>query len=122
MKRARDFNYISGKKYDGMMSRCYRPNDASFKNFGGRGIRVTKSWILDMNVFRAWLLNELVRINIDIETFVAQSKYYQLDRVNTNGHYTPENCRIVNSQTNARNRRTKVVSKIITAEGEEIEV
>lgn len=122
MAKEKDFKYVSGKKYDGMMGRCYRESDRSYSRYGERGIKVCASWIKDINIFRLWLLSELDRNNISIELFISNSKSYQLDRINTDGHYSPDNCRIVTPQVNARNKERTKGQKIISAEGEEIEI
>lgn len=121
--KIKDFNYVSSKKYDGMMGRCYRTKDPSYANYGGRGIRVSGDWIKDINQFRAFLLRELENKNISIDEFVNSSAKFQLDRINVDGHYTAENCRLVSPQSNVRNRRASVLGKSITsAEGEVIEL
>jgi hypothetical protein len=120
MSKKKSFIYISNKKYDGMMGRCYRPKDGSYKNYGERGIRVCSAWIKDIDVFRCWLKAELIRLNIEEEEFCQNPKQYQLDRINTDGHYTPDNCRLASPQCNGRNRRTTARRVIISAEGEEI--
>lgn len=52
-KKGNNFNYLAGKKYDGMLGRCYRETDRSYKNYGARGIRVCSDWIQDINNFKA---------------------------------------------------------------------
>jgi hypothetical protein len=118
--KAKDFNYYSGKKYDGMMGRCYRERDASYKNYGGRGIKVCTKWVTDINEFRVWLLSQLDNLEVSLEEFVSNSRKYQLDRIDVEGHYTPDNCRLVSPQKNTRNRRCRVVRNITTAEGDVI--
>ncbi len=119
--RKRDFKYFSGKKYDGMMSRCYREKDISYPNYGKRGIRVCAEWILDIESFRKWLSGYLNSIGVDVDYFVKNIKKFQLDRIDGNGHYTSENCRLVNPQTNSRNKLKKL-RKIVSSEGVEIEI
>ena len=114
--RKKDFTYVSGKKYDLMMGRCYREKDKSYPYYGERGIRVCSNWIEDINNFRQWILNYLKNNNIDIDEFILKSKYYQLDRIDSNGHYTPENCKFSSPQQNTRNRRGND-KKIISCEG-----
>jgi len=118
--KKKHFGYVSLKKYDGMMGRCYREKDASYSNYGARGIRVAKEWILDINNFRSWLLLELDRLEINVEEFINNSSQYQLDRIDRSGHYTPNNCRLVSPQVNGRNRNSRKLDIIISAEGEEI--
>lgn len=120
--RKKDFNYYTSKKYDGMMGRCYREKDRSFCNYGAKGIAVAGSWIRDISSFRDWFSNELIRIGLSVEDFVRDSKKYQLDRINSDGHYVPENCRLVSLQANMRNRKTTIVKEIVSAEGEKIKL
>jgi hypothetical protein len=118
----KDFGYVTRKKYDGMIGRCYRANNKDYANYGGRGIRMCSAWIKNMNTFRDWILAELIRINVDVDTFVANSSKFQLDRIDCDGNYTPENCRLIDPQTNVRNQRRIKHRKVLSAEGEEIEI
>jgi len=122
MSRKKDFIYVSGKRYDGMMGRCYREADPSYKNYGGRNIRVSSICIKDINMFRAWLLTEMEKLGISVEDFVKNSKSIQLERKEVNKHYTPENCTLMSPQGNIRNRRNTVSKVMISAEGEEIAI
>ena len=112
--------HISGKKYDGLMGRCYRKSDSSYKNYGGRGIRVCSEWIHNIDNFRSWLDEELSSLDISVKDFRESPGNYQVDRIDVNGHYTPENCRLVDAQTNSRNRRNSNKRTVLSAEGEEI--
>jgi hypothetical protein len=123
MKRVRGgFDYISGKKYDGMLGRCYRKNDGSFKLYGGRGIRVCLAWIEDIDVFRAWVREQLAELGVTEQEFAENSAKYQLDRHDCDGHYTPENCRFVSAQKNMRNTRNRERLEIVSAEGIKIAI
>ena len=119
MKR-KDFNYLSGKKYDGMLGRCYRESDRSYSTYGARGIKVCSEWLRDINVFRAWLLRELNILNISLEDFILNSKKYQLERLDPDNHYIPSNCTITSPQKNTRNRRGIRNKVLISAEGDRI--
>lgn len=116
--KKRDFKYISGKKYDGMMGRCYRLTDGSFDGYGGRGIKVCSDWIQDIESFRDWVKNQLIEIGFTEEEFVAYPRKFSLDRINVNQHYEPNNCRLVSSQTQMRNTR-RVKRIVISSEGKE---
>lgn len=118
--KEKNFSYVSLKKYDGMMGRCYRPTDTSYSNYGAKGIRVAKEWIINIEQFRAWLLEELSRMDISVEQFINNSSKYQLDRIARDGHYSPTNCRLVSPQVNMRNRWSCKMNTIISAEGETI--
>jgi len=119
--RVKDFTTVSGKKYDGMMGRCYRETDGSYKNYGLKGIRVCSEWIRDINTFRTWLSTTLTAQDIPVEVFIANAGDYQLDRIDSNGHYTPANCRLLSRQANSRNK-ANVRTIFISAEGEEVTV
>jgi hypothetical protein len=118
----KDFGYVTRKKYDGMIGRCYRPNNKDYANYGGRGIKMCSAWIKNLNTFRDWIRQELGRIGVDEATFVAKSNLFQLDRIDTDGNYTPENCRLIDPQTNVRNQRRIKHKIVVSAEGEEIEI
>jgi hypothetical protein len=116
--RKKDYNYYSNKKYDGMMGRCYRPSDKSYKTYGARGIKVCSAWIKDINQFRVWLLEMLNALDVSVEDFIKNPGNYQLDRIDPDGHYTPANCRISSPQNNTRNRRITKGKTIQSAEGD----
>jgi hypothetical protein len=120
-KRKRNtFEYVSAKKYDGAMGRCYRETDNSYKNYGARGIRVCTEWINSLNSFRDWARRKLAYLGISEEEFIKNPKEYQLDRIDSNGHYTPLNCTFSSSLVNQRNKTNRTKRIIISAEGEEI--
>lgn len=118
MARKKNFTTASMRKYEGMMSRCYRPKDVSYPSYGSRGIRVCGAWIKDVETFRLWLRAQLKENDISEDYFVSNSSRIQLDRIDVNGHYSPENCRLASNQLNARNRRSAVVTAVMSAEGE----
>jgi hypothetical protein len=79
-----------------MRSRCYDKNNPSYKNYGGRGIRVCKEWVNDYDRF------------VSDMGFVPDGM--SLDRIDTNKHYTPDNCKwsTVKEQLNNQ-RRNRVI-------------
>lgn len=82
--------------YRCMMSRCYRKNDASYKYYGGRGIEVCKEWHNILN----------------FETWVKDHPYFDgatLDRVDSDGNYTPDNCRWATMFEQDKNRRNSIL-------------
>jgi hypothetical protein len=102
-----------------MLRRCYTPEDASYKSYGAKGIRVAGDWIRDIRNFKNWLLEAIRLAGLSVETFVQDSKYWQIDRIDGSGHYTPENCRVVRTQHNQRNK-PGIRNTFISAEGETI--
>ena len=82
--------------YRCMMSRCYREKDASYKSYGGRGIKVCKEWH-DIQIFEKW---------VDNNPF---TKGMTLDRIDSDADYCPSNCRWATKYEQANNRRNTIV-------------
>lgn len=80
------------KKWLHMKDRCYNINDVSYKNYGKRGITVCEEW-KNYDNFAEWSLKNGYKPNLE------------LDRINVNGNYEPNNCRYVTRLINSRNKR-----------------
>ena len=80
-----------------MKQRCLNSNDINYKNYGGRGIIVCNEWS-EFIPFRDWAIQNGYNENLEI------------DRINNNGNYSPNNCRFVTSEENTQNRRTTKLS------------
>lgn len=78
-----------------MKSRCKDKSYPSFHRYGGRGIKVCKEWLEDFMSFYNWALNNGYGDNLEI------------DRINNDGNYEPDNCRWVTKKENASNRGLK---------------
>ena len=74
-----------------MRQRVRNPNHPGFENYGGRGVRICARW----DKFEHFLEDIGPR----------PSKNHSLDRLNTNGHYEPGNCRWATRSEQRRNRR-----------------
>ena len=84
-----------------MRKRCNNPNHSSYKDYGGRGIVICKEW--DNSIaFVEWALNNGWRYGLDI------------DRMNNNDGYFPDNVRFVVRRDNCRNRRPSLTRKLPT--------
>lgn len=79
-----------------MKYRCSNPKSISYKNYGGRGISVCDEWAADYATFYAWALKN------------GYKKGLQIDRVNNDLGYAPENCRWVSRETNCNNKSNNV--------------
>jgi hypothetical protein len=82
--------YISWRA---MQARCLNSNHRSYKNYGGRGITISVSW-LGENGFENFLADMGER---PLGT--------SLDRIDPNGNYTKANCRWADSHTQRLNNR-----------------
>lgn len=76
-----------------MRRRCYNPKDHGYRWYGARGIGICDEWMNDSNSFYEWAKSHGYRRGLDI------------DRINNDGDYTPDNCRFVDRKTNSNNRR-----------------
>ena len=76
----------------GMLRRCRNKRDASYPNYGGRGIRVCDEWA---NSYAAFLADVGRR----------PGSGYSLDRIDVNGNYEPGNCRWATAKEQVANRR-----------------
>lgn len=78
-----------------MWNRCNLPSHKSFKWYGGRGITVCEEWKSYDN-FHEWAMEN------------GYSEDMTLDRVNSSGNYSPDNCRWVDTKTQSINKRSTV--------------
>lgn len=76
-----------------MRTRCEYPSATNYAYYGGRGIRVCAQWREDPAAFVAWALANGYRSGLEI------------DRIDVNGDYEPNNCRFVTHVVNSQRRR-----------------
>ena len=91
--------------YNGMINRCTDPNNAQWKNYGGRGITVCKEWRENPDEFYLWAMTHGWR------------KGLQIDRTDNSKGYSPWNCRFVTAKENCRNTRANIPVAIYDTEG-----
>lgn len=95
--------------YLGMKKRCYTPSCKGYKNYGGKGVKVCKEWKSDFSVFYEWAIEN----GYSYEPGISRSQRLSLDRIDSNGDYSPQNCRWLPLEENVR-RASK--GRIVTAE------
>lgn len=86
------YKHIHYKRWSGIMERCYNKRSQAYCNYGGRGIIVCKDWH-------------------DVSTFINElpDNYFkgaEIDRIDNDGNYEPNNVRWATSSENCDNRRT----------------
>lgn len=88
-----------------MKTRCTNYKQKSYKDYGGRGIKVCKTWMKNFKAFYKWSIDN------------GYKEGLTLDRINVDGDYKPSNCRWVSKKTQAWNRRNTIKAEL-TAFGE----
>jgi len=78
-----------------MKQRCYNRKHDHYPTYGGRGIRVCDEWLASFDAFQQWATQNGYRPGL------------QLDRIDNERGYTPDNCRFVTPADNARNKRPR---------------
>jgi hypothetical protein len=78
-----------------MKARCYKKHSPMYEYYGGRGIRMSKSWKRNFENFYNWAMSNGFKIGLEI------------DRAGTNGHYVPSNCRWATRTEQMRNCRKR---------------
>jgi hypothetical protein len=100
----RNNNYKNGLRHHPLYTvwanikqRCFNKKYPKYKDYGGRGIIMCEEWYNNFETFYNWcIINKWV-------------KGLEIDRINNNGNYEPNNCRFVNRSVNMNNKRSNTI-------------
>ena len=83
--------------YKGMHTRCENKNRECYKYYGGKGVKVCAKWSGDDGFFYfyKWAMTN------------GYSDELTIDRINSDGNYSPRNCRWVTMDVQLKNRKFK---------------
>ena len=76
-----------------MKCRCNDQNHPSFKNYGARGIKVCTEWNESYTIFKKWAVSH------------GYADDLELERIDVNQGYSPENCKWITHHEQTMNRR-----------------
>lgn len=91
------------KVWGAIVNRCCNPSDLHYDRYGGRGIRICAEWRHDPEAFCKWCLDH------------GYKRGLQIDRIDNDKGYSPDNCRFVSRKENLRNTSQ---NKRLTLHGE----
>jgi hypothetical protein len=83
--------------WNNMMGRCYRESHKNYHRWGGRGITVVGAWH-DFETFEIWFNKNYV-------------EDFQIDRIDNDAEYSPDNCRFTSRDENIHNSSICIASK-----------
>ena len=89
---------------EGIIERCTNPKKVGYKYYGGRGITMCQEWMDSPQAFVDWSLAN------------GFSSELQLDRIDNDKGYSPDNCRWVTARENIRNRSNSVITPTIAGQ------
>lgn len=88
------------KRLTAAKQRCENPKDAGYSNYGARGIRFDFPSVTAAGLY---LINK----------FGVPERTMEIDRIDDNGNYAPENLRFVTHAENNLNKRTTVLTQFV---------
>jgi hypothetical protein len=106
LSKKKDKNYHGLSKHPlyfiwiGVRNRCYTPKSSNYKYYGGRGITVCDDWKYNFIDFYNWSISN------------GYEKGLQIDRIDNNGNYEPNNCQYIDQAENKRSGKRRCKEEI----------
>ena len=88
------------KIWQAMKCRCLDSNHPTYRRYGARGITIHNEWVDDFETFRNWATKH------------GYADDLELDRIDVNGNYEPQNCRWITHHEQTMNRRDTLYVEI----------
>lgn len=86
--------------YQGILQRCYNPNEKSYCWYGAKGIKVCQEWLDNPLSFEKWAILNGYEDNLTI------------DRIDESKDYSPNNCRWIALSDNAKFKSTTRILEV----------
>lgn len=92
--KCNDTNHPLYRTWIGIKERCFNSTNPAYKDYGGRGITVSKEWLEDFLNF--------------VEDMGPRPALHSVERIDNDGNYCKENCKWATAAEQVCNQRTAV--------------
>ena len=100
LKWKTDDEQVLAERFKSMKRRCYCKTERRYSDWGGRGITICDEWLNDHSKFMDWAKRNGFQKNLEI------------DRINNDGPYSPDNCRWITKAQQQTNKRNSLLFEI----------